>query len=295
MKQNIITKTLLFITLFFGLTISHAASIPPLINYQGTLTDAAGQPIANGTKKLTFNIYDAASGGNLIWGPQVFDPVPVINGMFNIILGTTVSGGRSIVDAFGAEARFLGITVDTVGQTAGTEITPRQQILSAPYAVQAEKAEYALHGDPVGSIQAFYSQIAPDGWLMCDGRPLTDASLVDGKFDTLKALLQAEGVTTLPDFRGVFPRGRDSFDTAMGARGLDPSGVRGLGNYQVDDFKSHNHTGINREATTWWDDDAAAGTHNKAGLTDSTQHTTNNSGGIETRPKNIAVNYIIKY
>ena len=110
-----------------------AQSVPPLVNYQGLLTDANGQGL-QGTTNLEFNIYDAAVGGSNVWGPQIFSSVPVINGQFNVILGTTDTGGRSIADALSESQRFLGIKVDD-----GPEIAPRQQILSTPYALQAEK------------------------------------------------------------------------------------------------------------------------------------------------------------
>ncbi|OQX23631.1 MAG: hypothetical protein BWK80_24950 [Desulfobacteraceae bacterium IS3] len=120
-------------------TMAQAQSVPPLVNYQGMLTDASGKP-QTGTKKLEFNLYDAATGGSKVWGPQVFDSVPLVNGMFNVILGTTDAGGKSIADAFSAKDRYLGMKVDS-----GTELVPRQQILSTPFAIRA------LHGDPVGS------------------------------------------------------------------------------------------------------------------------------------------------
>jgi len=112
-------------------------TVPPLINYQGMLTDADGKPMT-GTKKLEFNIYDSATSGTKIWGPQIFNTVPLINGKFNVIMGTTDNAGRSIVEAFGAKDRYLGIKVD-----AGAELAPRQQILSAPYAIKAENANIA--------------------------------------------------------------------------------------------------------------------------------------------------------
>lgn len=118
---------------------AQTTTVPPLINYQGRLTDADGKGL-NGTKKLEFNIYDAAIGGSLIWGPQIFDNprVPLLDGYFNVILGTTDSTGRLILTAFASQDRYLGIKVD-----GDTEITPRQQILSSPYAVQSEKARSA--------------------------------------------------------------------------------------------------------------------------------------------------------
>jgi hypothetical protein len=140
-------RILLWIALLTAAS-TFAQSVPALVNYQGRLTDAAGAPLATGDYSLTFRIYGSASGNDLIWGPQVFDgttgtgkgpKIPVVQGYFNVILGpvdtnTGVSGGRKILEAFTGSARFLEITVDT-----GAPVAPRQQILSAPYAFNAEK------------------------------------------------------------------------------------------------------------------------------------------------------------
>ena len=64
---------------------AQTTSVPPLINYQGMLTDTAGKALT-GTHKLEFNLYDAAIGGNKVWGPQIFGSVPFVNGRFNVIL-----------------------------------------------------------------------------------------------------------------------------------------------------------------------------------------------------------------
>jgi len=121
-----------------GLIITgYAGSVPQLINYQGELKT---QDVANsftGSKKFEFNIYDASINGNKIWGPQIFNSVPVIQGTYNVILGTTDSVGRSIADAFDSQQRFLGVTID------GDEIEPRQQVLSSPFALHAGVADYA--------------------------------------------------------------------------------------------------------------------------------------------------------
>jgi len=141
------------ITFLFCIIVHADTSVPPLINYQGMLTDADGNPMTGTTKKLEFNIYDSATGGTKIWGPQIFDPVPLINGKFNVILGTTDTTGRSIVEAFGAKDRYLGIKVDT-----GAELAPRQQILSAPYAIQAERAS---HADIAKTVQGDHLYVDP--------------------------------------------------------------------------------------------------------------------------------------
>ncbi len=191
MKSILQLKALLFTLLLYCSAIS--ATVPSLINYQGTLVDAQGQAITTGTKRLTFNIYDSVTEGTLIWGPQVFATVPVINGMFNVILGSTDTTGRLIADAFSEQNRYLGIAVDD-----GVEITPRQQVLSTPFAMTAQ---YAIHGDPVGSIQAYFGGSAPEGWVVCDGRSLSDVSLSDNKYDNLKNHMIAWGMSSLPDLR----------------------------------------------------------------------------------------------
>lgn len=97
------------------------------------MTDAAGKPL-EGSKSIEFNIYDAASGGNLLWGPQTFGDVILSNGQFNVILGPADSGSRSITDAFTSNNRYIGVKV------GGSAITPRQQILSTPFAINANIA-----------------------------------------------------------------------------------------------------------------------------------------------------------
>ena len=268
------------------------SSVPPLINYQGQLTDASGNP-QTGTKKLEFNIYDASSGGNKIWGPQTFSTVPLIGGRFNVMLGSTDAGGKVIIEAFGANSRFLGIKVDD-----GAEITPRQQILSTPFAIQASSASnadnavnavYALHGVPPGTIVAYWSSTVPTGWLLCDGSSVPTGTA----YDKLRALIGSN----VPDLRGSFLRGiGQNTNTALRYGG---DAARALGSLQVDDFKSHVHTlddytfsehyadGQSNIGATSFDRDNAPQTPYR--------HDTFATGGEETRPKNIAVNWIIKY
>lgn len=205
-------KSLFLIGVLTLSTVGHLwaadTSVPPLVNYQGLLTDDVGAPIPDGMKKLEFNLYDAPLEGNKVWGPQVFDSVPIVNGRFNVILGTTDASGRSISDAFGASDRYLGFKIGTVGQDLAkdnvAEISPRQQILAAPFALRA------FHGVPTGSIMAYFGKTAPEGWLLCDGRALTDASLQDKKYDALKAHLNSLGASTIPDLRGRVIVGPDA-------------------------------------------------------------------------------------
>jgi hypothetical protein len=98
------------------------------VNYQGRLADSGGTPI-NGSRAMTFAIYDAASGGNLIWGPETHAAIPVSNGLFSVGLGSQTSGGIPTT-AWNSD-RYLEITV------GGETLSPRELIRSVPIAGMA--------------------------------------------------------------------------------------------------------------------------------------------------------------
>ncbi|RME46253.1 MAG: hypothetical protein D6795_15665, partial [Deltaproteobacteria bacterium] len=46
---------------------AHAQSVSRFINYQGLIRDVDGFPLNDGPHDLTFKIYDAATGGTVLW------------------------------------------------------------------------------------------------------------------------------------------------------------------------------------------------------------------------------------
>ena len=129
----------LLVTTFFGS--AFAQSVPSLVNYQGRLANPDGSPLPTADYTLTFNLYDAATNGALVWGPQVFDGavaqghgarIPVVQGYFNVMLGPQDTTGRSLSDAFSNPTRYVEVTVSN-----RPPIAPRQQILTTPFAFQA--------------------------------------------------------------------------------------------------------------------------------------------------------------
>ncbi|MGE4069842.1 MAG: hypothetical protein AB7E72_01550 [Lysobacterales bacterium] len=149
-----ILKVVLAASCFTGADRAAADAVPPLMNYQGILTDASGQPLSAGRYLLTFNVYDVPSGGTAVWGPQEI-AVDVVDGYFNVVLSVDSTGGDSISSAFLAEPRYIGIRVDS-----GGEILPRQQVLSAPYVIQAERA---AHADTAESVVGTSNIFPSDG------------------------------------------------------------------------------------------------------------------------------------
>ena len=134
-----------------------ADSVPAVINYQGKLYDpaanaGAGGPIT-GVQQVQFRIYDALSGGTLIWGRQ-FPVSCVSDGTFNVLLndgGTWIGGATNALrDAFQGQDRYIELTV--IGY--GSAISPRQQLVSAPYSMysaHAEEAQTAANGFTVNN------------------------------------------------------------------------------------------------------------------------------------------------
>ena len=93
------------------------------VNYQGRLADSGGTPI-NSSRAMTFAIYDAATGGNLIWGPETHAAIPVSNGLFSVGLGSVLSIPTTTWNG----DRYLEITV------GGETLSPRELIRSVPIA-----------------------------------------------------------------------------------------------------------------------------------------------------------------
>jgi len=103
-----------------------SAGAPLKIGFQGRL-DESGVP-AEGTKTFVFKLYDAVSGGALVWTGDA-QPVALANGVFN---ATLAAGTPVLSSAAFSGARYIEITVD------GVPLSPRQEMVSAPYALVAQ-------------------------------------------------------------------------------------------------------------------------------------------------------------
>jgi len=127
------------------------SGIPNIINYQGKLTDNLGNPVKAGGYQVTFKIWDSLTSPNdpnYIWGSSF--PVHVVtNGMFNVLLTDGVKIGNPktnlILQAFEGDQRFLGLTITRTpdGDVPQTEISPRQRLVSAPFAIHTYNASFA--------------------------------------------------------------------------------------------------------------------------------------------------------
>ena len=154
----------------------------------------------------------------------------------------------------------------------------------------------------VGQVVAFAGSAMPAGWILCDGASYS-RTLYKDLFTQIGTIYGSDNSSTfkVPDLRGYFVRG-------LG--GVDPDGsFRGIGSTQEDANKQHSHyvqTGGDNKV----DDNSGyiQGRNNADGRLDPSvadprtlnnytgsyiSHYTTSSGESESRPKNVAMNYII--
>ena len=157
---------------------------------------------------------------------------------------------------------------------------------------------------PAGSVTMFASSTVPSGWLECNGAAVSRTT-----YATLFAAIgttwgAGDGSTTfaLPDLRGEFVRGWDH------GKGTDTG--RAFASSQADEIESHTHTGTTdsggAHSHTYLRGLGGAGIGAEPGTSGATAgdtssagahthpFTTAATGGTETRPRNIALMYIIK-
>jgi hypothetical protein len=126
-------KRISLLSIVFGLLVPSfvLAQVPSTISYQGKL-DSAGVPIKS-PKNLTFAIYSASTGGTALW-TETQTSVPFTSGMFSVKLGSVTAFPATLFTSAGE--RWLGVTL-----AGSSEMTPRYQFTSSPFALRALQAD----------------------------------------------------------------------------------------------------------------------------------------------------------
>ena len=295
------------------------AQAPQAIPYQAAARNNNGVVFANKSVALRFSVRDATAIGTIVY-QETQNAVTNALGLFmvNIGQGNVVTGTFSSIN-WALNAKFIQVELDTTGTGCCYITIGTQQLMSVPYAL------YANNGNPVGTVLAYMGTTPPAGWLLCDG-----AEYSKTQFANLFAVLSnATGGTisgttfNVPDMRGMFLRGvngSSSITISGVTQSVDPdadsrlaSGPGGTGNkgnavgsLQYDGFSSHTHIQIPHThdvqigkaigGTLNWVTGANGGLlANGPAIATATTAINQNTGGNETRPRNIYVNYIIKY
>ncbi|MFZ5894238.1 MAG: hypothetical protein ACOY0T_24470 [Myxococcota bacterium] len=104
---------------------SHA-DVPRFLAQQGRLFDANGVPLS-GSLNFVFSLYLTPTGGPAVWSEQ--QTITLEDGYFSTLIGTLVAFDPLHFDG---TPRYIGVSIGN-----DTEMTPRQLMVSVPYAMTA--------------------------------------------------------------------------------------------------------------------------------------------------------------
>ncbi len=134
--MNRIALNIIFLVLLLLAMTSFAAG-PPLMNFQGVLSDDEGIPL-HGTFELTFTVYPDPDDATVVLWYETHQNVNVHDGVFNVILGQTSPMPPSL---FASDALWMGVAVGD-----DSEMEPRMRLTSSPWSAWSAVADTALAG-----------------------------------------------------------------------------------------------------------------------------------------------------
>lgn len=189
--------------------------------------------------------------------------------------------------------------LETLPSINGDEVVPVENAAGTFGTSINDIKDFAVSGlalSPIGSVISFASSSAPAGYLECDGSSISRTTYAD-----LFAVISTtwgvgDGSTTfnIPDLRGEFIRGFDN------GRGIDVG--RSFASSQGDAFQGHYH---NMQANNSSGSAGNGGSYTTQAITNTrtnliTAPITDGTNGTprtaaETRPRNFAILYCIKY
>lgn len=244
------------------------------------------------TGTATDPVINIKSANTIEQGTVRFATQPEVTSLANVDAAVTPGRLAAGIDAYLPEA--------TTTSKGVVELATADEVISGTDATRAVTPAtlavgLAASGNPAGTIIAFAGETAPTGYLICDGSVINDvpAQTIQGVTADFRNLRTVLGTTyssnstdhVLPDLRGEFLRGWKADKI-----GVDSGRV--FGSNQADEIKSHDHTGPAGPA-----DVEVAGANygggNRVGETGI--YATNAAGGTETRPRNVAILYCIKF
>ena len=125
-------------SLFLASLFGTAHAVPMQLSQQGRLVDSSGAAAA-GNHNLTFRLYNAGTGGTLLWNETV--STNFTNGYYSVVLGSDTINNPLEDSVLESGDLYVEIEIDSDGP-----LTPRSAVTSAPFARVAGKAQSADWG-----------------------------------------------------------------------------------------------------------------------------------------------------
>ena len=192
-------------------TLSLAAQVPSLINYQGRLTDGSGNAVT-GNRTMAVSVYDAASDGNLTYSESL-GTVAVANGTYSFQFGASGNGIVSVLTG----QDYLALTVN------GTEEITRTRLLAVPFALKALKANESVDAQALQARLLTLGVMVDSNFVSVQGGTLPEASglagqtvatfqigkyeVTWGEWKEVRAWAVANGYSDLAGVGGIHPAG----------------------------------------------------------------------------------------
>jgi len=196
------------------------------IRYAGQLTNASGNPVADGSYHFVFTLYDTETGGSALWS-ETRQNLLVKGGELLAALGGGTPLPRGLTSS---PALYLEIKVQGTGEAGYTTLSPRQ------------KLNPALVGSPIGALQCPHSHFG-DGWFgnsSSMGLSVNNSGTGDG--------IQASTNSTYYNYAAIYAvntsTGSGIFGSSTGGAGIFGSSTGGDGVYGESYINSTDRAGV---------------------------------------------------
>lgn len=136
--KHFLTTLLLCGSLLAPEALAQSGDAPSILHYQARLLDSGGSPLSAASLSVTFTLYDAPTGGSVLYTET--QNLDVTGGLLSAQIGASNPLNTTLFDS-GSE-RWLGITIGS-----DSEMSPRTRMTSVAYALRAASARQADNVD----------------------------------------------------------------------------------------------------------------------------------------------------
>jgi hypothetical protein len=215
------------------------------LGIQGIIKKSDGNALEDGYYAFTFKLYNSASGGTALW-TEIQPELEIANGIYTTILGTVTTLNLPFNTDY-----YLGVSVGTAA-----EISPRQQLTTAPYALSllgtsnvfpSAGAIGAGTSAPSSSSQIHLKNTSGVGKLLIEGTTGSEIDFKKGSVTATLGLGSADNILRLntgannmvvqyngADKLQVNTNGIDVTGTSTFSNGLNvTSGVVSMSNFTI--------------------------------------------------------------
>src|SRR5262249_41467526 len=128
----------IFVVASFAAAPAWAGVVPPQLTQQGRLFHADGTTVT-GAVTMIFKAYSASTGGTALWSET--QTVTLDDGYFSVQLSSNTQFPSTLWDG---SVRYIGVSINS-----DPEMTPREQVVSVPYALVANDAVGDIHPNSI--------------------------------------------------------------------------------------------------------------------------------------------------